>query len=244
MTRFANKVAVITGGSSGMALATAKTLADQGAQVYVTGRRADTLNQAVAAIGERATGIQGDAADLDHLDRLFETVRDRHGHLDVLFASAGDGNLQEPLEAITPASFDDVFGLNVRGTIFAVQKAASLMTEGGSIVLNGSLNAVTGYAGAGIYSASKAALRSLVRTWAAELARRKIRINLVNPGPTNTAAVAGAPKEIIDHLVSTIPLGRLGEPEEIAATVAFLASDESSFITGSAIFVDGGTGQV
>jgi NAD(P)-dependent dehydrogenase (short-subunit alcohol dehydrogenase family) len=237
-------VAVITGGSSGMALATAKVLAAEGAQVYVTGRRADTLDQAVAAIGERATGIQGDAADPDHLDRLFDTVRDRHGSLDVLFASAGDGNLQEPLEAITADSFDHVIAVNVRGTVLAVQKATSLMTDGGSIVINGSVNAVAGYPGSGVYSASKAALRSLVRTWAAELAGRKIRINLVHPGPTNTAAVAAAPKEFIDHLVATIPLGRLGEPEEIAAAVAFLASDESSFMTGSAIFVDGGLVQV
>ena len=168
MPRFEGKVAVITGGSSGMALATAKLLAHQGAHVYITGRRPDVLDQAVDEIGVRATGIEGDAANLADLDRLYATVRAGHGKLDVLFASAGGGGLGEPLDSVTADSFDRVFDLNVRGTVFAVQKAVPLMTGGGSIVLNGTVAAVKGIPGSGVYSASKAALRSFVRVWAAE----------------------------------------------------------------------------
>ena len=162
----------------------------------------------------------------------------------MLFASAGDGGLGEPLDNDTADSFDRVFDLNVRGTVFAVQKAVPLMTDGGSIVLNGTVAAVKGIPGSGVYSASKAALRSFVRVWASELAPKQIRVNLIQTGTINTAPIAAAPKEFVDHLVSLIPLGRTGEPEEIASAVAFLASEEASFITGSELFVDGGMAQV
>jgi NAD(P)-dependent dehydrogenase (short-subunit alcohol dehydrogenase family) len=244
MSRFDDKVAVITGGSSGMALATAKLLAHRGAHVYITGRRPDVLDKAVVEVGPRATGIQGDAANLSDLDHLYDTVRAEHGRLDVLFASAGGGGLGEPLGSVTADSFDGVFDLNVRGTVFAVQKAVPLMTEGGSIVINGTVAAVKGIPGSGVYSASKAALRSFVRVWAAELAPQRIRVNLIQTGTINTPLIAAAPKEFVDGLVSLIPLGRTGEPEEIATAVAFLASEEASFITGGELFVDGGMAQV
>lgn len=244
MARFDDKVAIVTGGSSGIGLATACRLASEGAHVYITGRRSDALEHAVRSIGATAVGIQGDAADLTHLDRLFKAVEEAHGHLDVLFASAGAGNFQEPLDAITEESVDAVFGLNVRGTIFAAQKAMPLMTTGGSIVLNGAVGAVKGVPGTSVYSASKAALRSLVRVWAAELKSTNVRVNIVNPGTIETSILAGAPPAMIEGLVATIPLGRMGKAGEVAAAVAFLASEEASFITGSELFVDGGIGQI
>jgi NAD(P)-dependent dehydrogenase (short-subunit alcohol dehydrogenase family) len=244
MRRFDDKVAVVTGGSSGIGLATARLLASEGAQVYVTGRRSDALDQAVRSIGPGAVGVDGDAADLAHLERLFTSVAEAHGHLDVLFASAGAGNFDEPLGAISEESFDAVFGLNVRGTVFAVQKAVPLMTGGGSVVLNGAVGAVKGVPGTSVYSASKAALRSLVRVWAAEFKGTNVRVNIVNPGTIETSILANAPKAMIDGLVANIPLGRIGEPGDVAAAVAFLASEEASFITGSELFVDGGLGQI
>lgn len=244
MARFADKVAVVTGGSSGIGLATARLLASEGARVYVTGRRPDPLAQAVRSIGPNAVGLEGDAADLAHLEELFSSVGDACGRLDILFASAGTGNFDEPLGAISQESFDSVFGLNVRGTVFAVQKALPLMTEGGSVILNGAVGAVKGIPGTSVYSASKAALRSLVRVWAAEFKGTNVRVNIVNPGTIETAILADAPRAMIDGLVASIPLGRMGEPRDVATAVAFLASEEASFITGSELFVDGGLGQI
>lgn len=249
MGKLDDKVAVITGGTSGMALATAELFAAEGARVFVTGRRKDKLDAAVAKIAARAggavTGVQGDAGSLADLDRLFEAVRSESGRIDVLFASAGDGNLQEPLGAITEVGFDDTFGVNVKGTAFTVQKALPLMAEGGSIVLNSSIAAVKGFAGAALYSASKAAVRSLARTFTAELAPRGIRVNAISPGSiVDTGTFDGAPEETVEMLRSMIPVGKLGLSAQIATAVLFLASDDASFVTGLDLQVDGGMGQV
>lgn len=251
MGKLDEKVAVITGGTSGMALATAELFAAEGAQVFVTGRRKDKLDAAVAKIAARAqggaavTGVQGDAGSLADLDRLFEAVRSDSGRIDVLFASAGDGNLQEPLGAITEQGFDNTFGVNVKGTAFTVQKALPLMGEGGSIVLNSSIAAVKGFAGSALYSASKAAVRSLARTFTAELAPRGIRVNAISPGSiVDTGTFDGAPEETVEMLRSMIPVGKLGLSRQIATAVLFLASDDGSFVTGLDLQVDGGMGQV
>jgi NAD(P)-dependent dehydrogenase (short-subunit alcohol dehydrogenase family) len=234
----------VTGASAGIGLATARLLAAQGAHVYLTARRPDALERAVAAIGPAARGIPGDAADAAHLDRVFAAVEEDHGRLDALFVSAGAGDFAEPLEAITEHSFDAVFALNVRGALLAAQRAVALMSDGGSIVLNGAIGAVKGVAGTSVYSASKAALRSFVRVWTAELGSRRIRVNIVNPGPIDTAILSGAPEAMLDALVATIPLGRIGQPADVASAVAFLLSDASSFISGVELAVDGGLSQI
>ena len=238
-----NRVAVITGATSGMALATAKLFVEEGAYVFVTGRSQERLDKAVKEIGKNVTGVQGDAGSLTDLDRLFDMVKKEKGHIDVLFASAGVGELNNPLGSITEKGFDDTFNVNVRGTLFTVQKALPLMKDGGSIILNSSIAGVKGFPGTTVYSASKAAVRAFARTWTAEL-KGKVRVNVISPGTIDTAIFDGAPQEMKDGFVSIIPMGRMGKPREIAAAALFLASDESSFITGIELFVDGGTAQV
>ena len=237
------KVAVITAATSGMALATAKLFVQEGAYVFITGRRQEKLDEAVKAIGRNVTGVQGDAANLADLDRLYETVKKEKGYIDVLFASAGQGG-QERLGSVTEEQFDTTFGLNVRGTLFTVQKALPLFRDGGSIVLNGSIASVKGMPGRSVYGASKAALRSFARTWLVELKDRKIRVNVMSPGPIDTPAMENAPPEMIEQFRSMIPRKELGRPEEIGAAVLFIASDEYSFVNGSELSVDGGLAQI
>ena len=243
MGKLEGKVAVITGATSGMALATAKLFVEEGAYVFITGRRKETLDQAVKAIGKNVTGVQADSSKLDDLDRLYATVKKEKGRIDVLFASAGGGELG-PLGSITEEQFDRTFGLNVRGTLFTVQKALPLFSDGGSIILNGSIAGVKGFAGAGVYSASKAAVRSFARTWTVELKDRKIRVNVLSPGTIDTAILDVFPQGAKDFFVSLIPWRRMGRPEEIATAVLFLASSDSSFVTGIELFVDGGAAQI
>src|SRR5277367_1044373 len=239
MGKLDRKVAVITAATSGMALATAKLFVEEGAYVFITGRRQEKLDDAVKAIGRNVTGVQGDAANLADLDRLYETVKKEKGYIDVLFASAGQGG-QEMLGSVTEEQFDTTFGLNVRGTLFTVQKALPLFRDGGSIVMNGSIDSVKGMPGRSVYGASKAALRSFARTWLVELQDRKIRVNVMSPGPT----MENAPPEMKEQFRSMIPRKELGRPEEIATAVLFLASDDSSFINGSELSVDGGLAQI
>ena len=243
MGKLQDKVAVITGGTSGMALATAKLFVEEGAYVFITGRRQQRLDEAVKAIGKNVTGVQGDVSNLADLDRLYETVKTKKGRVDVLFASAGYGELA-PIGAMTEAHFDKVFGVNVRGTVFTVQKALPLFSDGGSIIMNASIASVKGLPGFGAYSASKAALRSFARTWTMDLKQRSIRVNVISPGTIDTPILDGLPKQTVDWFVSLIPRGTMGRPEEIATAVLFLASGDSSFVTGSELFVDGGVAQI
>jgi NAD(P)-dependent dehydrogenase (short-subunit alcohol dehydrogenase family) len=236
------KVAVITGGTSGIGLATAKLFVKEGAYVFITGRRQKELDEAVKAIGSNATGVQGDVARLADLDRLYEAVKTKR-RIDIVFANAGAAEFA-PLGKITEEHFDKLFGTNVKGTLFTVQKALPLMNDGGSIILNGSVASVKGTPAFGVYGATKAALRSFVRTWTSDLKDRHIRSNVVSPGPTDTPIVDGQPEDAIARIVSTIPMGRMGDPDEIAKAVLFLTSDDSSFVTGIELFVDGGRGQI
>jgi NAD(P)-dependent dehydrogenase (short-subunit alcohol dehydrogenase family) len=228
------KVAVITGGSSGMALASAKRFVEEGAYVFITGRRQEALDEAVKLIGRHVTGVRGDAANLDDLDRLFDTVKREKGRIDVLYASAGMG------EAV-PLGEIAAFGLNTRGTLFTVQKALPLFNDGGSIFMTGSVASVKGFPGYGVYSASKAALRSFARTWLNELKGRNIRVNVLSPGPIATPMQDQVLTEEAKRMFeSLIPRGKMGRPEEIAAVALFLASDDSSFVNGVELSVDGG----
>jgi NAD(P)-dependent dehydrogenase (short-subunit alcohol dehydrogenase family) len=236
------KMAVITGGTSGIGLATAKLFVKEGAHVFITGRREKELDAAVKAIGRNVTGVQGDVARLADLDRLYEAVKTK-GRIDVVFANAGVAEFA-PLGKITEEHFDKLFDTNVKGTLFTVQKALPLLNDGGSIILNGSVGSVKGTPAFGVYGATKAALRSFVRTWTSDLKDRRIRSNVVSPGPTDTPIVDGQPADAIARIVSTIPMGRMGDPDEIAKATLFLASDDSSFVTGIELFVDGGRGQV
>lgn len=238
-----DKVALITGGSSGMALASAELFVSEGALVYVTGRGKDAIDEAIDRVGPGLRGAVGDAADPAHLDALFARIADETGRLDVLFASAGVGSLAEPLAAVTGDSFDEVFGLNVRGTLFAAQRAAQLMTAGGSIVLNGSAAAEKALAGSSVYAASKAALKAFARVWSAELASKGIRVNVLHPGPVDTPSLRSLPPAALDQLAALTTLGRLARPDEIAAAALFLASADSSFVTGTELFVSAGMGQ-
>jgi NAD(P)-dependent dehydrogenase (short-subunit alcohol dehydrogenase family) len=238
-----DRIAVITGATSGMALATAKLFVEEGAYVFITGRNQERLDKAVKEVGKNITGVQGDAGSLSDLDRLFETVKREKGRIDILFASAGIGELNKPLGSITEKGFDDIFNVNVRGTLFTVQKALPLMKDGGSIILNSSIAGVKGFPGTTVYSASKAAVRSFARTWTAEL-KGRIRVNVISPGTIDTAIFDGVPQEMKDGFVSIIPMGRIGKPSEIATAALFLASDDSSFVTGIEMFVDGGTAQI
>lgn len=249
MDRLEGKIAVVTGANSGIGLATAKLFAAEGAHVYITGRRQEELDRAAAEIGPGVTAVQGDVAKAADLDHLIETVRTAHGRIDILFANAGGGRF-EPLGEITEAVFDQTFGVNVKGTVFTVQKALPLMTEGGSIILTGSTAGAKGTAAFSIYSASKAAIRNLARSWALDLGGTGIRVNVLSPGATSTPGFhALAPTEEDDRAFvaaseTAIPLGRMGRPDEIAAAALFLASSESSFVNGSEIFVDGGLAQI
>ncbi len=238
-----DKIALITGGTEGIGLATAKLFAREGAYVFITGRRRKELDEAVKAIGSNVSGVQGDVARLADLDRLCETIAKVKGRIDIVFANAGVGEFS-PLGDITEEHFDKLFNVNVRGTLFTVQKALPLMNDGGSIILNGSVASVKGTPAFGVYAASKAAIRSFVRTWTSDLKDRHIRSNVVSPGPINTPLVSRQPPDVIARMVSTIPMGRMGEPEEVAKVALFLASDDSSFVTGIELFVDGGRAQI
>src|SRR3954468_1550605 len=236
------KTALVTGGSTGIGLATAVRLAAEGAHVFITGRRKTELDAALEVIGPAATAVTGDISNLADLDRLYETVRSRGRGLDVLFANASVASLV-PLEQVTEEHFDTLFGINVRGMLFTVQKALPLLNDGASVILNGSTNVDVGDEALGVYAATKAATRSFSRTWANELKGRGIRVNTVTPGPTATPALSALtpePERFQRQLATRVPLGRLGRPEEIAAAVSSLASGQSSFITGSSLYVDGG----
>jgi NAD(P)-dependent dehydrogenase (short-subunit alcohol dehydrogenase family) len=236
------KVAVVTGGATGIGLATAQLFVREGAYVFITGRRRKELDEAVKAIGSNVTGVQGDIANLPDLDRLYETVRQR-GRIDVLFANAGVAEFS-PLEKITEAHFDKLFDINVRGTLFTVQKALPLLNDGASIILTGSVAGSKGTAAFSVYGATKAALRCFVRGWTMELKDRHIRSNVLSPGPTDTPVIDQQPPDAIAQIVSTIPMGRMGSADEIAKAALFLASDDSTFVTGIELFVDGGRAQV
>jgi NAD(P)-dependent dehydrogenase (short-subunit alcohol dehydrogenase family) len=236
------KVAVITGGTTGIGLAAAKLFVTEGAYVFITGRRQQELDEAVKAIGSNVTGVQGDVSKLADLDRLYETVR-AHGRIDIVLANAGVAEFA-PLENITEEHFDKLFNINVKGTLFTVQKALPLLNDGGSIIVMGSVAGVKGTPTFGVYGATKAAIRNFVRAWTMELKERRIRSNVLSPGPTDTPAVTRQPADAIARIVSTIPMGRMGEPDEIAKAALFLASDDSSFVTGIELFVDGGRAQI
>ena len=242
MSKLAGKVAVITGGTTGIGLATAKLFVSEGAYVFITGRRQRELDEAVAEIGSNVVGVQGDVSKPEDLDRLYQTVRAK-GKLDVVFANAGVLDFA-PLEKVTEEHFDKIFNINVRGTLFTVQKALPLLNDGSSIILTGSVASAKGTSAGGVYGASKAAIRNLVRAWTVELKDRGIRSNVLSPGPTDTAPVAASPPDKMAQLVSTIPMGRLGQAYEIARAALFLASDDSSFVTGIELFVDGGRAQI
>jgi NAD(P)-dependent dehydrogenase (short-subunit alcohol dehydrogenase family) len=243
MNRLKGKIAVITGGNSGIGLATAKRFVAEGAEVVITGRRKAELDAAVADIGSNVSAVQGDVANLADLDRLYAQVRSTHGHIDIVFANAGMGEFLS-LAEVTPAHFDKTFNVNVRGTLFTVQKALPLLREGASIILTGSIASVKGIPAFGVYSATKAALRSFARTWTLELKDRRIRTNVISPGTIDTPIIAPLPKAAIAQIVSGVPMGRMGEAREIADAAVFLGSDESSFVTGIELFVDGGTAQI
>jgi len=249
MTTLSNKIAVVTGGSSGIGLATARRFIADGAQVVITGRNRASLDAAIAELGDRATGIPGDVANLEDLDRLFAEVDDQFGRINVLFANAGIAPLG-PFEAVTREHFDSLFNTNVRGLFFTVQKALPLLSEGASVILNASVVAHSGLPNTSAYSATKAAVRSLGRTLAAELSPRGIRVNVVSPGLIETPfwEKVGLSEDVVDafgaQVVQQTPLGRAGKPEEIAATAAFLASDEASYFTGAELVADGGLNQV
>ena len=249
MGKLQDKVALVTGGSSGIGLATARRFAAEGAHVFITGRRQPELDAAAAAIGHGVTAVQADASNLADLDRLFAVVKQDKGRLDIVFANAGGGTFA-PLGAITEEHFDRIFDVNVKGLLFTVQKALPLLPDGASIVLNASLVSIKGFPAFSVYSASKAAVRSFARGWAVDLGPRRIRVNVVSPGVVPTPAyvglgLAGAALERYEEESAKLtPLGRVGTPDEIAKAVTFLASDDSSFVNGVELFVDGGFGQI
>jgi NAD(P)-dependent dehydrogenase (short-subunit alcohol dehydrogenase family) len=240
--RLDGKIAVITGGNSGIGLATAQRFIQEGAYVFITGRRQDELDKAVKQIGKNVTDVQGDISNLADLDRLYETVKEQKGRIDVLFANAGVADAA-PLGSITESHFDKIFNINVKGLLFTVQKALPLFQDGGSIILTSSGAGSKGLDGFSVYSATKAAIRSFARSWTVDLKHRKIRVNVISPGVIETPMSAGLSEQLKTILVNTTPLGRMGRPDEIAKAVAFLASDDSSYITGIELSVDGGIAQ-
>jgi NAD(P)-dependent dehydrogenase (short-subunit alcohol dehydrogenase family) len=248
--RLDGKIAVITGGSSGIGLATAQRFVDEGAYVFITGRRQSELDVAAKQIGKKVTCVQGDVSNQNDLDRLYETVKQQKGRIDILFANAGVTEFA-PLGRITETLFDKIFNVNVKGVLFTVQKALPLFQDsGGSIILNASIGGSKGYEGFSIFGATKAAIRSFARSWTADLKHRKIRVNAVSPGPIDTPMFRSAGRneeeaeQVKKYIARTIPLGRIGYAKEIASAVSFLASDDSSFITGIELFVDGGIAQI
>jgi len=244
------KIAVITGGNSGIGLATAKRFVNEGARVVITGRRQTELDKAVQEIGSsKATGVQGDVARLQDLDRLYDTIKSKYGHIDILFANAGLGNVV-PFGQVTEENFDHQFNVNVKGLFFTVQKALPLMKDGGSIILNASIAASKGMQGMSVYSATKAAVRSFARSWTADLKERKIRVNAISPGPIATPIFGKMglneeqQQQFGTSIVSQVPMGRIGNSDEIASALLFLASSDSSYVTGIELTVDGGLAQV
>ncbi|MGE8067351.1 SDR family NAD(P)-dependent oxidoreductase [Pseudomonas sp. NPDC089569] len=242
------KVALITGGTTGIGLASAQAFVDQGAIVFITGRRQAELDAAVDSIGHNVTGIQGDVSNLKDLDRIFDTIKAKAGHLDIVFANAGGGDML-PLGAITEEHFDRIFSVNVKGALFTVQKSLPLLKDGGSVILTASTTAIKGTENFSVYSASKAAVRNFARSWLLDLKARRIRVNVISPGPIHTPGLTDlVPAEhqqgLLDHLASQVPMGRLGTPTEIGQAAVFLASDNSSFINGIELFVDGGFAQI
>ncbi len=246
----AGKVAVVTGASSGIGLAIAQRFAGEGARVFLTGRRQAALDEAAAAVGPSATGVRADSADLADLDRLYDRVGAEAGRIDVLVANAGGGSFA-PLGAVTEQQFDDTFGRNVRGVLFTVQKALPLLVDGASVILIGSTASIVALPAFGVYGASKAAVRAFARYWTVDLKARRIRVNVLSPGPTATPGLVGlagddvaAQQGFLAAAAADVPLGRVGDPREIADAALFLASDQSSFVTGAELFVDGGVAQV
>lgn len=248
--QFENKVVVVTGGTSGIGLATAKRFAEEGASVFVTGRRQEELDKAVKIIGPRAKGVRADMSKLEDIDRLYDAVQQSHTQIDVLFANAGGGTML-PLGAITEAQYENTFASNVKGVIFAVQKALPLLRDGASVILTGSTTGTKGTAAFSVYSASKAAVRNLARSWTIDLKERGIRVNVVSPGPIRTPGLLGLAgndaaqqQGLLDYMASQVPIGRVGDVDEVAKAVTFLASDAASFIAGTELFVDGGMAQI
>ncbi|WP_262297873.1 SDR family NAD(P)-dependent oxidoreductase [Microvirga sesbaniae] len=247
--RFDNKVVVVTGGTSGIGLATAKAFSAEGAWVFITGRRQEALDEAVRTIGGHVTGIRGDMSRLADVDRLYDAVQQKHGQIDVVFANAGGGEFA-PLGSITEEHYERTFDTNVKGVLFTVQKALPLLKDGGSVVLTSSTTSISGTPGFSVYSASKAAVRNFARTWILDLKDRHIRVNAVSPGVTETAGLnelfggGDQAQRTKDYLAGLIPAGRIGQPDEIARAVLFLASDEASFVNGIELFVDGGQVQI
>ena len=243
MGKLQGKVAVITGGTEGIGFATAELFVKEGAYVFITGRRQKELDEAVSALGSNVTGVQGDVAKLDDLDRLYETVGEVKGQIDIIFANAGVGEFV-PFGKVSEEHFDRLFNINVKGALFTVQKGLPLLKDGGSIILTGSVAGIKGTGAFGVYAACKAALRSFARTWTTDLKDRHIRSNVISPGPIRTPLVSRQSPDVIARIVSTVPMGRMGEPDEVAKAALYLASDDSSFVTGIELFVDGGRAQV
>jgi NAD(P)-dependent dehydrogenase (short-subunit alcohol dehydrogenase family) len=249
MGKLEGKIALVTGANSGIGLATAKQFVNEGAYVFITGRRESELAAAVKEIGRNVTGVQGDVSNLGDLDRLFAQIKREKGKLDIVFANAGVAKYA-PFGEITEEHFDSIFNINVKGLLFTVQKALPLMPDGASVILNASIVASKGLPANSVYSATKAAVRSFARTWTTDLKDRRIRVNAVSPGPIETpglndlVASSGAGEQRLKMISNTVPLGRLGAPDEIAKAVVFLASDDSSYVTGTELFVDGGFAQV
>ena len=247
--RFNGKVVVVTGGTSGIGFATAKAFSAEGAAVFVTGRRQETLDAAVKAIGGRVTGVQGDMGVLADIDRLYDAVQQKHAQIDVVFANAGGGEMV-PLGAITEEHYQRTFDTNVKGVLFTVQKALPLLKDGASVILTSSTTSISGTPAFSVYSATKAAVRNFARNWILDLKDRHIRVNAISPGVTDTDGLNelfGGGEQATgtkDYLASLIPAGRVGQPEEIAKAVLFLASDEASFVNGVELFVDGGQAQI